>query len=145
MALKLTLSPNEKLVINGAVIQNGDRRSTLIIQNKASILREKDIMQPDQASTPMRRVYFAIMMIYMEEKSKEEFHEEFFLRISEFMNAIENSEALATCAKIIQLVHDSEYYKSLLACRELYDFEEARLSYVPPGLPTGSERDRRSA
>ena len=40
MALKVTLKPGEKFVINGAVIVNGDRRSSLVIQNKVSILRE---------------------------------------------------------------------------------------------------------
>ena len=45
MPLKLSLKPNEKIVLNGAVVQNGDRRTTLLLQNKASVLREKDIMQ----------------------------------------------------------------------------------------------------
>ena len=45
MALKLTLKPGERFVVNGAVIANGDRRSSLILHNKAAILREKDIMQ----------------------------------------------------------------------------------------------------
>ncbi len=48
MALKLTLSPSEKLVVNGAVIQNGDRRASVVVQNKASILREKDILLPSR-------------------------------------------------------------------------------------------------
>ena len=43
MALKLSLKPDEKLVINGAVIANVDLRTTLIVHNKASILREKDM------------------------------------------------------------------------------------------------------
>ncbi|MDC0074429.1 flagellar biosynthesis repressor FlbT, partial [Alphaproteobacteria bacterium] len=36
MALKLTLKPGEKFVINGAVIVNGERRSHLLIQNNVS-------------------------------------------------------------------------------------------------------------
>ncbi len=140
MALKLTLSPNEKLVVNGAVIQNGDRRASVVIQNKASILREKDILLPEQADTPMRRVYFAIMMMYLDERQPKPHFEEFTTRITEFMNAIHDSDALAGCVEIIQLVHDKEYYKALLACRRLYDFEEARLNYVPPDVPADSER-----
>ncbi len=139
MALKLTLSPNEKLVVNGAVIQNGDRRASVVVQNKASILREKDILVPEQATTPMRRVYFEIMMMYLDEKQRKSHFEAFSTRITEFMNAIRNSEALAACVTIIQLVHDKECYKALLACRQLYEFEEARLNYVPPELSAGSE------
>ena len=45
MPLKLSLKPGEKFVINGAVVANGDKRSTLVVQNQAAILREKDILQ----------------------------------------------------------------------------------------------------
>ena len=61
MALKLTLKPGEKFVINGAVIANGDRRATLVLHNKASILRERDILKADDVDTPSKRIYFAIM------------------------------------------------------------------------------------
>jgi flagellar protein FlbT len=40
MPLKLSLKPGERFVVNGAVLQNGDRRAVLLLQNKASILRE---------------------------------------------------------------------------------------------------------
>ena len=80
MALKLTLKPGEKLVINGAVIENGDRRAVLVVKNRASILREKDIMQPAQADTPMRRIYFAVMMLYLDEGSHRQYYDEVLLR-----------------------------------------------------------------
>ena len=67
MPLKLSLKPGEKFVLNGAVVQNGDRRTTLVLQNKASVLREKDIMQADEVTSPARRVYFPVMMMYLDE------------------------------------------------------------------------------
>jgi len=51
LALKLSLKPGEKFVLNGAVVQNGDRRGVLILQNKASVLREKDINTIPKAGT----------------------------------------------------------------------------------------------
>jgi len=65
MPLKLSLKPGEKFVLNGAVLTNGDKRTSLVIQNKACVLREKDIMQPKDAKTPARLVYLAIMMMYL--------------------------------------------------------------------------------
>ena len=64
LPLKLSLKPGEKFVLNGAVLQNGDRRAVLILQNRASVLREKDIMQPEAVVTPARMIYFPIMMMY---------------------------------------------------------------------------------
>ena len=110
MALKLTLKPSEKFIINGAVIQNSDRRTTLVIQNRASLLREKDIMLPEHATTPMRRVYFTIMMLYLDEGAIKQHQDSFLELMSAFMNAISNAEAVAQCVNVIQLVHAKQYY-----------------------------------
>src|SRR6185437_14352310 len=71
MPLKLSLKPQEKFVLNGAVLTNGDKRTSLVLQNKACVLREKDIMQPEDASTPARRIYFPIMMMYLDPDDSE--------------------------------------------------------------------------
>ena len=103
MALKLSLKPGEKFVVNGAVIVNGDRRASLVIQNKVSILRERDVMTPDQAVTPMRRVYFAVMMMYLDPQAEDGYHGEFMQLISAFMGAIRNPEALMDCLGIVEI------------------------------------------
>ncbi len=66
MPLKLSLKPGERFVLNGAVLANGDKRTSLVIQNKACVLREKDIIQPENANTPARRIYLAVMMMYLD-------------------------------------------------------------------------------
>ena len=100
MPLKLSLKPGEKFVLNGAVLANGDKRTSLVIQNKACVLREKYIMQPKDAKTPARLVYLAIMMMYLEGEGSEEPYNEFALRMTEFMGAIQNRQVLATCVEI---------------------------------------------
>ena len=77
MPLKLSLKPGEKFVLNGAVVQNGDRRGVLVLQNKASVLREKDIIQAEDATTPARRIYFPVMMMYLDESGAARCYEEF--------------------------------------------------------------------
>src|SRR6202789_4626121 len=79
MPLKLSLKPGEKFVLNGAVLTNGDKRTSLVIQNKAALLRERDIMQPEDADTPARRIYFPIMMMYLEPQGVEDAYTDFAL------------------------------------------------------------------
>lgn len=131
MALKLSLKPGEKVVVNGAVLQNDDRRTSIVVQNHASILREKDIMLPEQAATPARRIYFAIMMLYLQEGDSERYREEFVQRMSEFINVLSTPEAITTCFSIVEHVHMGAFYKALSQCRSLFPFEEERLSHVP--------------
>jgi len=65
MPLKLSLKPGETFVVNGAVVRNGERRGVLLLETQARILREKDLMSPEEATTPMARAYFAIMQMYL--------------------------------------------------------------------------------
>src|SRR5262250_858 len=95
VALKRSLKPGERFVLNGAVVQNGDRRGTLILQNKASVLREKDIMQVEDANSPSRRIYFPVMMMYLDEAGSGQYYDEFVRRLSEFMGAVKNPVILA--------------------------------------------------
>lgn len=135
MPLKLSLKPGERFVLNGAVLANGDKRTSLIIQNKACVLREKDIMQPEEASTPARRIYFPIMMLYLDPSEDEHYYTDFALRMTEFMGAIRNRTALAQCLEISRDVMAGNYYKALMLCKKLFDFEQERLSYDGKSVP----------
>lgn len=130
MVLKLTLKPGERAAVNGAVIVNGDRRSSLVIENMARVLREADIMRPEDATTPARRIYFPVMMMYLDPSTLNEMRSEFEIRVTEFINAVTDSEALSTCAKIGADVANQQYYKALQKCRALMAFEETRLNHV---------------
>jgi len=136
MPLKLSLRPGERFVVNGAVIQNGDRRAALILQNKASVLREKDIMQPEEATTPARRVYYPIMLLYLDHGDPDQAYSEFALRLAEFTSAVRNPEALADCVGVSREVMGGEYYKALMRCRKLMAYEDDLLGItnVDPGL-----------
>lgn len=127
MALKISLKPGEKFVLNGAVVENGDRRATLLLQNRASVLREKDIMQADQVTTPARHIYFPIMMMYLSDQADEYQYEQFVLRMNEFMGAVSATEVLSNCVTISRDVMAGEYYKALMRCKKLIEFEQERL------------------
>ncbi len=137
MPLKLSLKPGEKFVLNGAVVQNGDRRGTLILQNKASVLREKDIMQAEDVSSPARHVYFPVMMMYLDEEGANKYFDEFVRRMTEFMSVIRNPQVLTECVNVSKYVLGHEFYKALMGCRKLIEYEDARLRDVASGVQAG--------
>jgi flagellar protein FlbT len=124
MPLKLSLKPGERFVLNGAVVQNGDRRGVLILQNKASVLREKDIMQVEEVNTPARRIYFPVMMMYLEGTVSPKLYDEFALRLTEFMGATRNPAVLSECDSASRHVMAKDFYKALMSARKLVDYEE---------------------
>jgi flagellar protein FlbT len=52
MGLKITLKPGERMIIGGAVITNGGQKCNFIVENKVSILRDKDILSAEKANSP---------------------------------------------------------------------------------------------
>ena len=138
MPLKLSLKPGEKFVLNGAVVQNGDRRGVLVLQNKASVLREKDIMQEEEANTPARRIYFPVMM-YLDEANADRYYDEFARRLNEFTSVISNPDVLTECVNVSKHCMTREYYKALMVCRKIMEYEDERLGNVPSSVSSGRD------
>lgn len=130
MALKLTLKPGERVAVNGAVLVNGDRRASLLVENPARVLRERDILQPAEATTPAKRVYLPIMLMYLEAKDEERLRAEYEARMAEFAYAVSTPDTLKTCAEINAAVAGGALYKALTLCRSLIHFEKSRLPDV---------------
>lgn len=141
MPLKLSLKPGERFVVNGAVLQNGDRRAVLLLQNKASILREKDIIQPEDANTPGKHVYFPIMMMYLDPAEANRHYDQFVLRLNEFMGAIRSPDILKECVSLSREVMAQDYYKALTRCRKLLVYEQGLLGNVDPGVSGDGAED----
>ena len=118
MPLKLSLKPGEKFAVNGAVLVNGDRRGTLIVQNHASILRERDILQANAVTSPAKHVYFSVMMMYLDETGIEHYYRDFTARMTEFMDAISRPEVLLLCVEISNEVMSHRYYAALRHCNK---------------------------
>ena len=66
MPLKVELKPNERIIIGACVITNTDQRARLLIDgNNIPILREKDILMPEKADTPVKQIYLCVQMMYL--------------------------------------------------------------------------------
>jgi flagellar protein FlbT len=61
----LKLRAGEKLYINGAVLKV-ERRAMIELLNDATFLLEAHVIQPEEASTPLRQLYFVLQTRLME-------------------------------------------------------------------------------
>ena len=71
--LILKLRAHEQILVNGVVMQNGDRNARLIIKTPdAKILRLRDAIHPEDATTPVKRVcYIAQLAVAGETDQKQ--------------------------------------------------------------------------
>lgn len=125
--LKLSLRDGEKVVINGAVLRSAGRSEILLV-NEASVLRGRDIMAPENADTPAKRLYFACMMAYLEPKKLEEHQESILTLLRDLMGAIETPEGKALCVAFAERVAHCDFYRALGECRQLIRYEEEALA-----------------
>lgn len=130
MPLKLKLAAHESLVVNGAVLVNGDGRTTLVIRNFAHIMREKDVLQERDADTPTKRVYFLVQAMLMAPPPPPELLDRFATAMAQLAEAYMKPENLAALQDVVQLVNIGDFYKALMRLHPLIAYE-AQLLKVP--------------
>jgi flagellar protein FlbT len=128
MALKIVLKPNEKLIIGGAVIVNGPAKSSFIIESDVPVLREKDILSMQMTDSPCKRIYFAIQLMYVDEKNMPEHHKTFWELVSDVSRAAPSRKPLLK--EISENILNYKYYQALKLTRKLIEYEQEVINRV---------------
>ena len=134
MPLKIQLKPKERVIINGAVIEgHADVRSEIVVLNNASVMRQKHILQQDEANTPVKRMYFALQMLYIEDRENHAPYKESFAQFHKDLEDTLSLPIIKTSLELIkQSVSEEKYYDSLKVCRELIKVEAELFKYNNP-------------
>ncbi len=127
MPLKLSLAKGEKMVVNGAVIRNDGADANIVFENQANILRHKDILTAEKATTPASRVYLALQCAYMFADGDKHL-QDFRQLLADFGAAVPSSMAIVQ--EVLKQVEAGNLYSGLKSCRELLDYESEILANV---------------
>ena len=126
MALKITLKPRERLIVGGApitIIRNGENTNDLIIENKIPVLiRGKDIMPEHDATSPCRRIYFVIQLMYVDGNNLAEYHRTYWKLVQSLIEAAPST--LGFLDRISEYIFQGKYYQALKVTRQLIDYEQ---------------------
>lgn len=127
--LVLKLGPKERVLINGAVIENGDKRSRLsVLTSEANILRLRDAIHPDQANTPVKRVCYATQLVLSGDTSPDDARLPLLRRIEELSQVFTDPDSRACIAQASQALVEDKHYQCLKALRALLPREERLLA-----------------
>lgn len=127
MALKIELKPFEKISLGpvASVITNSDQRTTLYILGDVPILREKDVMEEQDANTPCKKIYFLIQSMYMA-PALDIYLDRYFAQVQDIQKAAPSTTVFFR--KINEMIKEGAYYKALKAARQLIKHEEELIS-----------------
>ncbi len=128
MPLRIKLPSKEKIIINGAVIENAGEATTIVFHNRVDILRRKEVMAEQDANTPARRVYYALQCAYLFDNERDTYLDLYRLFAKEYQEAAPSSgEIFSTIQGLISV---EKYYDALRKTQDLIDHETERLSSV---------------
>jgi flagellar biosynthesis repressor protein FlbT len=129
MSLKLALKPHERVIIGGAVITNGPSSASLSIENNVPILREKDILTEEQATTHCKRIYLTVQLMYLGEVPNVDLAQIYGQLVSELLSAVPSMKDLIST--ITGYILDEKYYQALKQAQQLIQYEEELLNHAP--------------
>lgn len=125
--LVLKLNPKERVLVNGAVIENGDRRSRLsILTPNANILRLRDAIRPDEVNTPVRRVCYIAQLVLSGDVPEDEAKHQILRGIENLSQALRDDESRVHLDAATEAVARLDFYRTLKSLRNLLQ-REARL------------------
>jgi flagellar protein FlbT len=130
--LVLKLGPRERIMINGVVMENGDRRTRLnVLTPDANVLRLRDAIHPDEANTPVRRVAYIAQLVLAGEADPEEGRRQILRGIEQLSQVFQDPDSRAHLATATAEVTEGRFYQALKALRGLLP-RETRLLGVRP-------------
>jgi flagellar protein FlbT len=127
MSLRISLRDGEKVIVNGAVLRSVGR-TDLRLENGASVLRGQDLMTPQEANSPARRLYFACMMAYIDDGERTQHQDDIVQLVRALLGALKAPEAQAVCVAFAQKVACRQFYAALSECRWLINYEAELLA-----------------
>lgn len=127
MALKVELKAGERLIIGECMITNGDQRARFLIEGHGPILREKDIMSPSEATSPSKRLYLVVQLMYLSNDIGK-FKDKYFELVNDLVTAAPST--IKFISVISNHILTNDLYKALREARGLIEYEQRLMANV---------------
>jgi flagellar protein FlbT len=147
--LALDLKHGDKIIVNGAVIENSGHNTQILVHNDAAILRGKEIMIESSASTPASRAYFALQCAYIFPNARQNYLAAFDELLVDYVKAAPSARPVAH--DIVDKLTNGSLYSALKAARKLVAHEkklmgDLGIEVTPEGfLPSAALKSRVAA
>jgi flagellar biosynthesis repressor protein FlbT len=125
--LILKLRAHEQILVNGVVMQNGDRNARLIIKTPdARILRLRDAIQPDEATTPVKRACYLAQLAVAGECAPDSAAQQLVAGLEKLGKWLPCGAAREHLDEARTALGEGNFYAVLRALRRLVPIEEAQ-------------------
>lgn len=130
--LVLELHAGDAMIVNGASLRFRTR-SRIELTTHARFLFGKQIMAPEEADSPARRIYFALQLAYIgagEERERD--REQVRATVADFRRATTSQLAREILDRIVSLMEADDCYAALKLARRIVRHEDSVLGRTDP-------------
>lgn len=125
--LRISLKSGERIFVNGAVLRV-DRKVAVEFLNDVTFLLENHVLQPEDATTPLKQLYFIAQMILINPEGAEQSTIMFRKSIVMLLTCFKNEEVLSELKRVDGMVTQGRAFDALKAIRGLYAIEDRILN-----------------
>ena len=125
--MNIFLRARERIYINGAVIRV-DRKTTIELLNEATFLLENHVMQAHEATTPLRRIYFAVQVMLMDPATAEQTAKLARTLIDDARAVFMTPEIQSGLQNVVSLINRSRNFEALKTLRSLFPLEAKEMA-----------------
>jgi len=110
-SLRISLKSGERIFINGAVLRV-DRKVSLEFLNDVTFLLENHVLQPEDATTPLRQLYFIVQMMLINPEGADQSMNMFKKSIMMLLNCFQNEEIRTQLKLIDEIVSGKKPFEA---------------------------------
>lgn len=122
--LLLKLAPNERILINGLMIENGPKKTKMTVHSDgAHVLRLRDALHPEEIDGPVSIAYHYAQLAVAGESPEEEAEKELRPRLEKLSEVFEGTWAADAVTEAQEALEKNNFYKMMRSLNPLLPLE----------------------
>ena len=127
--LMLKLAPGERFIINGTMLENGDKPGRIRVPGPdVMVLRCRDALKPHEVDTPVKQVYYAIQLIITKDLEAEDTLPALFRACDDLQDALRPAKP-ELIPILREMIRRGNYYSALCYLKPIIELEAQLLGH----------------
>jgi len=129
--LMISLRPNEKFLVNGALLSNGPKRGQICVEGEnINILRLCDAIHPNDVNSPVSRLYFRVQTVLSGDSKVEDSDDRIKDEFAALIHVFEKTALHKTLSIGLEAWNSGRIYSALCRLKPLLAVEKEMLAQM---------------
>lgn len=131
--LMLKLAPGERFIINGTMLENGDRPGRIRVPGPdVMVLRCRDALKPEEVDTPVKQVYYAIQLLITKDLEEDDTLPALYRACDDLKGAFSHIKP-DLIPTLREMIRRGNYYSALCYLKQVIELEAQLLGHDNSG------------